>query len=213
MKRPALIVMATLVALGIVPMGSARADDLSDEANFVAQINALRATRGVPALVVDVGLTAKARSWAGTMAGRGTIWHSSLRDGITASWQKLGENVGMGGSVDSLATAFVNSPLHYDNLVDPAFRSVGIGVVRNAAGTIFVAEEFMQPQAPVATPVATTPSAVKAPAAKAVKKAVKKKVVKKKAIKKKVVRKKAVKKKAVRVTAKHRTVAPRATLR
>lgn len=196
MKKPALVAMATLVALGVVPMGSARADGPSDEANFVAQINALRATRGAPALEVDAGLTAKARSWAGTMAGQGTIWHSSLQDGITASWRKLGENVGMGGSVDSLETAFVNSPHHYDNLVDPAFRSVGIGVVRNAAGVLFVAEEFMQPQAP-ATPVAATAAAAKAPAAKAAKKVVKK----------------VAKKKAVRVKAKHRKVAPRATRR
>lgn len=209
MKKPALVVMATLVTLGIIPMGSARADGPSDEANFVTQINALRATRGAPALQVDAGLTAKARSWAQTMADRNTIWHSSLRDGITASWMKLGENVGMGGSVDGLHAAFVNSPLHYDNLVDPAFRSVGIGVVRNAAGTLFVAEEFMQPQAPAAPAAAAAPAA-KAPA-KAVKKAVKKKVVKKAV--KKVVRKKAVKKKAVRVKAKHRTVAPRAARR
>ena len=200
MKKPALVAMATLVALGVVPMGSARADGPSDEANFVAQINALRATRGVPALEIDAGLTAKARSWAGTMAGLGTISHSSLRDGITASWQKLGENVGMGGTVDGLETAFVNSPHHYDNLVDPAFRSVGIGVVRNAAGVMFVAEEFMQLQAPAATPaapVAAAASAVKAPAAKAVKTAVKK----------------AVKKKAVRVKAKHRKVALKAKRR
>ena len=212
MKKPALVAMATLVALGVVPMGSARADGPSDEANFVAQINALRATRGVPALEIDAGLTAKARSWAGTMAGQGSIWHSSLGDGITASWLKLGENVGMGGSVDSLETAFVNSPHHYDNLVDPAFRSIGIGVVRNAAGTLFVAEEFMQPKAPVATPaaapapVAATASAAKAPAAQAVKKVVKK-VVKKKAVKK------VVKKKAVRVKANYRKVAPRSTRR
>jgi hypothetical protein len=205
MKKSALLAMATLVALGIVPMASARADEPSDEANFVAQINALRATRGVPALDVDAGLTAKARSWAGTMAGRNAISHSSLPDGITANWQKLGENVGMGGTVDSLETAFVNSPHHYDNLVDPAFRSIGIGVVRNAAGVLFVAEEFMLTQAPVAAfarPVAAVAPAVKAPDAKALKKVVKKKLIKK-----------VVKKKALRVKAKARKVAPKATHR
>ena len=207
MKKPALVAMATLVALGVVPMGSARADGPSDEANFVAQINALRATRGLPALEVDAGLTAKARSWAGTMAGQGTIWHSSLQDGISASWRKLGENVGMGASVDSLETAFVNSPHHYDNLVDPAFRSVGIGVVRNAAGVMFVAEEFMQPQAPAAAAVTATASAAKAPAAKApVAKAPAAKALKK-------VVKKVAKKKAIRVKAKHPKIAPRATRR
>lgn len=183
MNKPALVALATLVTLGVVPMGSARADDPSDEASFVAQINALRATRGAPALEIDAGLTAKARSWAGTMAGRNAISHSSLADGITAQWQKLGENVGMGGTVEALETAFVNSPRHYENLIDPAFRSVGIGVVRNAAGVLFVAEEFMQAQAPVAK------------------------------VAKKVVKKKVVKKKAVRAKSKARRAAPKATLR
>jgi uncharacterized protein YkwD len=156
MNKPALVALATLVALGVVPMGSARADDPSDEAAFVAQINALRVTRGAPALEVHANLTAKARSWAGSMAGRNSISHSSLADGITAGWQKLGENVGMGHSVDSLTTAFVSSPSHYNNLVDPAFRSVGIGVVRNAAGVMFVAEEFMLARTPAAA-AATRP--------------------------------------------------------
>lgn len=125
MKKPVLVAMATVVTPGIVPMASARADGPSDEASFVAEINALRATRGAPALEIDAGLTARARSWAGTMAGQNTIWHSSM-----------------------------NSPHHYDNLVDLAFRSVGIGVVRNRARVLFVAEEFMVTQPPAAAPPA-----------------------------------------------------------
>ena len=81
-------------------------------------------------------------------------------------------------------------------LVDLAFRSVGIGVVRNRAGVLFVAEEFMVTQPPAAAParpVAARAPAVKAPAAKAVTKV--------------------VKKTAVRVNARHRTVAPTAKRR
>ena len=112
------------------------------------------------------------------MAAGNRIWHSTLSDGITADWQKLGENVGMGGSVDGLHNAFVASPHHYENLVDPAFTQVGIGIAMNG-DTIFVAEEFMQlmpAKAPVVAPVTakvttvapTTTTAPKPPAPKPV---------------------------------------------
>jgi hypothetical protein len=111
------------------------------------------------------------------MADKGTIWHSVLSDGITADWQKLGENVGRGGSVAGLQLAFVNSPLHYANLIDPTFDTIGLGVARGAGDVIYVAEEFMRLRTavvapaivPVAvaakTPAAVTPVVVKAPAA------------------------------------------------
>ena len=143
-----------MAVISFAPISSARAGGPSDETEFVARINALRTGKGLPVLTVDAGLTAKARAWAQTMATKGTIWHSDLRDGITVDCQQLGENVGKGASVGALDAAFVASPLHYDNLVDPAFRSVGIGVVRSAGGVLFVAEEFMEPRVPVAASVA-----------------------------------------------------------
>ena len=141
MKKAALVAMATLVALGIVPMAPARADDPSDEANFVAQINALRATRGAPALSVDAGLTAKARSWAQTMADKNTIWHSALRDGITASWLKLGENVGMGSTVTRVQRLFMHSSAHRSNILRSRFLKVGIGALRRG-GNLWVTVVF-----------------------------------------------------------------------
>jgi predicted ribosomally synthesized peptide with SipW-like signal peptide len=226
MKNLLLGAIAALVAIGLLPTTAAWADRDSDETTFVAQINALRAATGVAALRTDAGLTSKARVWAQTMADRNTIWHSVLSDGITADWQKLGENVGMGGTVDGLHIAFVNSLHHYENLVDPAFDSIGVGVVR-AGDTLFVAEEFMQTRAPkasrpVAVPVgapapakapaprapavkaatkarATKPATVKAVKVKPAKVAVKVKPAKVKAVKVKAVKVKAVKVKAVKV--------------
>jgi hypothetical protein len=153
-----LILAVTVTAL---PMVSATAGTIDDEAGFVSRINALRASKGMPTLVVHPNLVEKARIWAQTMASAGKIWHSKLSDGITADWQKLGENVGMGGAVESLHNAFVASPKHYDNLVDPDFGYVGIGVV-DVDGTTYVAEMFMKLDAPAPVPapgVAPPPSA------------------------------------------------------
>lgn len=159
MKKLMLLTLATLAATGILPMTAAFADGPSDEESFVLRINSLRASKGVAALAVDAGLTDKARGWAQTMADRNMIWHSVLSDGNTADWQRLGENVGRGGSVVGLDTAFVNSLHHYENLVDPAFGSIGLGVVRSADGVIFVAQEFMQRR--VAAEATTAPVAPK----------------------------------------------------
>lgn len=166
----------------LYPPASAQADTVSDEAAFVAKINELRAGKGLGSLQVNANLTAKARTWSAGMAAAGRIWHSTLSDGVTENWKKLGENVGMGGSVDGLHRAFVNSPLHYANLVDPAFGHVGIGIVMNGS-TIYVTQVFMQlmtvklptitvPTTPVTAPKPTTTTA-KPPAPKPVVAAVK----------------------------------------
>ena len=114
------------------------------EQQFLSRINGLRSSKGLGGLTVDAELTGVARRWAANMARAGGISHNpSLASQVTENWVKLGENVGMGPDVDSLFTAFVQSPHHYANLVDPAFTRVGVGVVLTADGTIYTAHEFM----------------------------------------------------------------------
>lgn len=146
---PALAVVALLVgALVAAPTtqaasGAPAVDTGAAESEFVSRINSLRSSRGLAPLQVDGQLTGLARSWAGTMAGQGRIFHASdLSAGVTTEWQKLGENVGVGGNVPALFDAFVASPTHLANLVDPAFTHVGVGVVVSG-GRIFTAHRFM----------------------------------------------------------------------
>jgi hypothetical protein len=168
------LVLGTVVALALATMpgvaGAQTPEEQSVEGAFVAEINALRASKGLPGLEVHPNLVDKARGWAKTMADAGRIWHSRLSDGMTADWQKLGENVGVGPSVKGLHNAFVASPKHYENLVDSDFTHVGIGVV-TVDGTIYVSEMLMQlmsrpptrtvtprPPAPAPLPLAPAPS-------------------------------------------------------
>lgn len=131
--------------------------------DFVARINELRASRGLGALSVDGELTAQANQWAATMANAGRIFHASdLSVGITANWSKLGENVGVGGDTSSLFQAFVNSPTHYANLVDPAYSRVGVGVV-HAGGRMYTAHRFMGVAPAAAAPPPTAPPTTAAP--------------------------------------------------
>ncbi|MDP1794990.1 MAG: CAP domain-containing protein [Acidimicrobiales bacterium] len=132
----------------------------SESAGFVASINNLRMSQGLNALSVDGNISGIAQDWANAMALADGISHrADLRSGITGDWQTLGENVGVGPSVGSLMDAFIASPGHYKNLVDPRFTHVGVGTVR-IGGLLYTAHEFM------AVRGASAPAPAPAPAPK-----------------------------------------------
>jgi hypothetical protein len=142
-----LVAATTTLGLAVATAAPAHAADPGAESDFVIRINGLRASKGLPTLGVHSVLTAKAEAWAQHMADTGCLCHSNLPDGVTVAWRKLGENIGRGGSVASLHDALVNSPLHYANMVDPAFHWVGVGVAYGG-GQMYVAEVFMDGDAP-----------------------------------------------------------------
>lgn len=146
------VAVTTVVGLGasaVLTAAPAHAADAAAESDFVNRINGLRASKGLPALGVHSVLTAKAETWAQHMVDTNCLCHSNLPDGVTVAWTKLGENIGKGGSVASLHDALVNSPLHYANMVDPAYQWVGVGVAYGG-GSMWVAEVFMNGAAPPA---------------------------------------------------------------
>jgi uncharacterized protein YkwD len=152
------VAVTVLVALVGLPRSVASEGVAAHEAAFVARIDALRAAHGLPPLAVDPELTAVARRWAATMAGADRIWHNrALPRQVTTPWAKLGENVGVGMTVDLVHDAFVASPTHYRNLVDPAFTRIGVGVVVGRDGALFTAHQFMRPAAVAPRPAAPAP--------------------------------------------------------
>jgi hypothetical protein len=115
----------------------------SESSQFVTAINQLRESKGLGDLTVDSNLTSIATNWAITMGGQDTIFHrSNLADGVTIDWTRLGENVGVGPTVSDLMSAFIASPHHYENLVDPRFNRIGVGTVRTPDGLMYTAHEF-----------------------------------------------------------------------
>ena len=156
--KVAMAAVVATVALGALPAKA----DAGDAGRLLALTNQVRAAQGLPALTIDSQLTAVAQAWATELAGRGVISHNpSVRSQVTG-WKVLGENVGVGGTVDAIHAAFVASPTHYANLVDSAYTRVGFGIVRPDA-RIFVVEVFMLPSsAPTAS---SAPKASSAPTA------------------------------------------------
>jgi hypothetical protein len=161
--KVAMAAVVATVALGALPAKA----DAGDAGRLLTLTNQVRAAQGLPALTIDSQLTAVAQAWATELAGRGVISHNpSVRSQVTG-WKVLGENVGVGGTVDAVHAGFVASPTHYANLVDSAYTRVGFGIVRPDA-RIFVVEVFMLPSsAPAASLAAPTttpapPTTVKA---------------------------------------------------
>ena len=78
------------------------------------------------------------------MVANGQISHNpNLGSQVSGGWTKLGENVGVGYDVDGLMQAFINSPAHYRNLVDPAWTHVGVGVTFGGDGRMYTTHNFM----------------------------------------------------------------------
>jgi uncharacterized protein YkwD len=137
----ALALLATL--LPGLPAAPAHAD-AGLEAQFVSRINQERGAAGLPPLGTAGDLTAVARSHS-TVMGQGTdLHHNPSLGSDVGGWQRVGENVGRGMSVDDIHVAFMASPGHARNVLDPEWTEVGVGVAM-VDRRIWVTEVFRLP--------------------------------------------------------------------
>lgn len=134
-----------LASLATVSLGLSAVADSASEAGFLAKINASRAANGLAALSVDGGLRSHARNHTQDMIDAGEIYHSSsdeLKAAAGSGWSKLGENVGRGGTVDSLHKAFMDSAGHKANILGD-YNYAGIGTA-SSDGVLYVTVVFMK---------------------------------------------------------------------
>jgi uncharacterized protein YkwD len=69
-----------------------------------------------------------------------------LSDGAPSTWLKLGENVGYGGTIAAIHEAYLNSPGHRANIMDPTFTEIGAAAVWGdceGQHRVFTVQEFM----------------------------------------------------------------------
>ncbi len=170
-KRFLTMILACLLTLGVSTSYSSPADAGTgdDEALFISLVNQLRTGKGLQPLAPHPDLHAGAVTWTAVLSNNGELSHApDLAAGVNANWAKLGENVGVAstGQTQQLFDAFVASPSHYANLVDPDFRYIGVAVVYDGSGRMWTTHRFMKLfEDPVATaPASTSPPATAAPA-------------------------------------------------
>jgi uncharacterized protein YkwD len=118
-------------------------------ARLVELSNAERAAAGLVPLTQRADVVAIAHDWSVAMATAGAISHNA--DYLTTATRTalgarlMGENVGVGGNIDQVHEAFMDSPHHRENIMEPDFSIVGYAVVQSADGNLYMTQDFVQP--------------------------------------------------------------------
>jgi uncharacterized protein YkwD len=113
-------------------------------------VNAERAKHGLPALQRDPALDRVAYAKAVDMAARGYFGHTDP-NGVTfaermQAWhwptQYVAENIAYDTNEPRAQLAFVNSPPHHSNQIDPREKSIGVAVITVGRDETFYVEDF-----------------------------------------------------------------------
>ncbi|WP_327064888.1 CAP domain-containing protein [Kitasatospora sp. NBC_01302] len=150
---------------GITATDAAGAD-LNAAANQVlAVINQARAAQGVAPLQMLAGLQTSANAHNHTMAGGCGLEHQcpgepafgDRENAAGVQWGTAGENIGDGGpvadttaAIADMAVGLTNSMLaeqppndgHRRNILNPAFKHIGIELLRDSSGTVWMTQDF-----------------------------------------------------------------------
>ena len=113
-------------------------------------LNADRAANGLPPLRINLRLNGLAGDYAQDMINRHFFAHNNPEgqspfDRMRArgiSFGYAGENLAINSSVATAEQAFMNSPGHRANILNPHYTQVGVGVRQSANGSVYVVQEF-----------------------------------------------------------------------
>jgi uncharacterized protein YkwD len=110
------------------------------DATVSCLINQQRVEHGLFALSVSSRLTGSAQSWNNGMVASGDFTHGSNFAGrisaVGYDWQTAGENIATGyGTPRSVVNAWMASPDHCQNILNPSFRDMGTAETAAPVGT------------------------------------------------------------------------------
>ena len=137
----------------------------SAAAQVLAVINQARAQAGLAAYTLSAGLDASSRAHTLVMAGGCGLSHQCPGEAAVGvrltqagvAWSSFGENVGEGGPEPDTAAAIAQMAVtltqdmlneqppddgHRLNILSSSFRYVGISVLRDAGGSVWMTQDF-----------------------------------------------------------------------
>lgn len=128
----------------------------AQEAELSRLLNDERTARGLPPLAHSDALRTVARRHAQRMMMEGTIFHNErLAEDVEAvfpDWARIGENVGVSPTIPDVHRAFMDSPGHRANILDPDWGWLGVGAV-SGGSRLFVTENFLKLRAGAPRPL------------------------------------------------------------
>jgi uncharacterized protein YkwD len=137
-KRLVVATAGSVILATVLPTVAATAQTKSgcwevkpDEKGFATATNRVRDKLGKSKLTLDPQLSRAARLHTREMFKQDLLYHTpgdKLTRRVT-NWSMLGENVGVGYSVESLQDAFLASPGHRANILHTSFKYFGVGTV------------------------------------------------------------------------------------
>jgi uncharacterized protein YkwD len=104
------------------------------QAAVVCLVNHEREKYGLPALRTNGKLSRAAQGWTDTMVGSGYFGHSAdfaaTISAVGFAWSQAGQNIATGYRTPRrVVNAWMASPGHCRNILNPDYREVGTGVV------------------------------------------------------------------------------------
>lgn len=165
--RRVLLVLGLLTMWGVLSPESADAAPASSRRNegtssqFVSAINSERTSRGLGALAVHNPIAGTSCDWNHHMRDTQTLAHDPglASDAASAApdWQRVGENVGVGFDVGGLHQAFMDSPGHRKNILEPSYTHIGVCVDTASDGRLWTTHRFLELGSAPPPPPPTTP--------------------------------------------------------
>jgi uncharacterized protein YkwD len=107
---------------------------------IVNEINTYRVSRGLNILAGNAHLDREAQAWADRLAAQDRVYHNQALIN-----RGHGENIVAAGvhcGAVCLVDLWKNSPGHNANLLEPGYRSAGMGIAYSTNGKVFVVHNF-----------------------------------------------------------------------
>ena len=144
-----MLLAAALVAGAATACAQTTADSAARQ--IFALTNQDRAAQGLPALQWSPALARGAEAHAQIMVQEPALSHQypgepplvvrARQAGVR--FQTVAENIASGWSADQINTAWMSSPSHRENILDPRLNALGVAVVRRG-GQLYAVEDFAE---------------------------------------------------------------------
>ncbi|HUD10902.1 MAG TPA: CvpA family protein [Candidatus Saccharimonadia bacterium] len=135
------------IELGYTTTGTV---DPADEAAMLIELNHERTSRGIAPLALNIKARAVARAHSVDMFAKGYFSHINNAgqnpfDRMKAGGVQFGaagENLALAPTLQLAETGLMNSPPHRANILDPVYRSVGIGIINGGPYGLMITQDF-----------------------------------------------------------------------
>ncbi len=124
------------------------------ENEVIRLVNIQRGNSGLPKLSTNWQLSRIARYKSQDMINKNYFSHISptygspfnMMENFGLKFSAAGENIAMGQqSPSSVVTAWMNSPGHRANILNPSYTQIGVGLAKNSNGTCYWTQMFIKP--------------------------------------------------------------------